>query len=223
MKIHHLGYALLVALPLAACKGKEAASAETADGTTVVAKSSEPVVKYPAKSGIIEWKNNMAGEMITTLYFDEAGAKKATYTTTTIEIMRQKHTSRSVEIEVDGWVISYDPDTKTGTRRKAFSVGSLGSVPSMPSIPELPKDVTDMPELEELEPRTYFGKEAHGYAMEAMGMKIKSWVWENIPMRTEMDMGGTEPAIMEVIRLELGTPVPADKFVVPTDVVITDQ
>lgn len=71
---------------------------------------------------------------------------------TTIEVMRRKHTSRSVEIEADGWVIHYDPDAKTGTRRKAFTIGSLGSLPTMPGMPA---NLTDKPNLEALEPRTF--------------------------------------------------------------------
>lgn len=59
--------------------------------------------------------------------------------------------------------------------------------------------------------------------MDAMGMKVRGWVWENIPMRTETNLGGKEPMVTEVTRLELGAPVSADKFAVPDGVVITES
>lgn len=225
MRFHHLGYALLLTVPFAACKGKDSASAEGAGATmeSVASKSSSPTSTYPTRSGIIEWKSNMVGDMTMTLYFDDHGAKRATYTTTSMRIMNTTHTSREVEIAVDGWLIHFDPDEKTGTRQKLSALDALTGFGSMAGMPEIPKNITDIPGIEELEPRTYFGKEAHGYAMEMMGMKVRSWTWEGIAFRTEMDMGGEEPVIMEVARLDLGADVPADRFTVPADVVLTDD
>lgn len=61
-----------------------------------------------------------------------------------------------------------------------------------------------------LEPRTIAGKEAAGAELEVMGMKTRAWTWSNIPMRTEIYMGGPEPMVTEVVSLRLGEPVPAD-------------
>ncbi len=225
MRSRQLGYALLLTVPFAACKGKDSASAEGTDTTmeVVASKSSDPNTVFPVKSGIIEWKSDMMGDITITLYFDDHGAKRATYTTTKVEIMRTTHTSREVEIEADGWRINYDLDEKTGTRQKLSSLDALTGFGSMAGMPDIPKNVTDIPGVEELESRTYFGKEARGYAMEMMGMKVRAWTWEGIAFRTEMDMGGEEPVVVEVTRLELGVDVPADKFVVPADIVIANQ
>jgi hypothetical protein len=219
MRFTHLGYALLLTVPLVACNGKDSASAEGTDITAdnVAAKSSIPNTVFPAKSGIIEWQGNMVGEMTATLYFDDDGAKRATYTTITNR--RFDLTTHSVEIEADGWIILYDPDKKTGTRMRRVGTRSLAS---SIGITEIPEGASDMPGFEELESRTVLGKETRGYAMEARGMMIRSWVWEKIPMRTEMHRGGKEPTIMEVTRVELGVAVPADKFAVPADVVIPE-
>jgi hypothetical protein len=53
-------------------------------------------------------------------------------------------------------------------------------------------------------------------------MTMKGWIWETIPLRTEIDMGLKSPMVMEVTRLELGAEVPAEKFEIPADVVITE-
>ena len=165
----------------------------------------------------------MMGDITITLYFDDHGAKRADLTTTKVEIMRTTHTSREVEIEADGWRMSYDLDEKTGTRQKlSRSMRSPASAP-WPACRIFPRTSPTYPGVEELESRTYFGKEARGYAMEMMGMKVRAWTWEGIAFRTEMDMGGEEPVVVEVTRLELGVDVPADKFVVPADIVIANQ
>jgi hypothetical protein len=219
MRFPHLGYALLLTIPFIACKGKDSASAEGTDSTieNVASKSSVPNTVFPAKSGIIEWQGNMVGEMTATLYFDDNGAKRATYTTITDG--RFDLTTRSVEIEADGWIILYDPDEKTGTRMRRVGTRQLAS---SVGISEIPEGAADLPGVEELEPRTVLGKETRGYAMETRGMMLRSWIWEKIPMRTEMDRGGKEPTVMEVTRLELGVAIPADKFAIPADIVITE-
>jgi|SRR5690606_40237037 len=98
---------------------------------------------------------------------------------------------------------------RVGTRPLASSVG----------ITEILEDAAG---VEELEPRTVLGKETRGYAMETRGMLVRSWVWQKIPMRTEMVRPGAEPTVMEVTRVELDIAIPAEKFEVPADVVITD-
>lgn len=228
MKIQHLGYALLLTLPLAACKGKGEAPAEeteTAAAAAPAAKGSAPAGNYPAKSGIIEWKTDMMGEMTTVVYFDDNGAKQASYTTTRISLFGTNTVTHSVEINADGWTIKYDPDAKTGSRYRSIG-GAVGGMPTFPEAKELSRMKSGegaVGSLEELPPRTILGKEAKGFAITAMGMKVRGWIWENIPLRTETDMGGKEPMVTEATRLELGVPVPADKFAVPADVVITED
>ncbi len=75
----------------------------------------------------------------------------------------------------------------------------------------------------ELENRTVAGKEGKGYSIEQSGMKIRAWVWENIPLRMEMEMGGPEPMVLETTKIETDVAIPDDRFAVPADVKITEQ
>lgn len=229
-KLHALGCTLLLALPLAACKGQGNPPAADDAGTmqeesaASKASPSTPAGKYSTKSGVIEWKADLFGETSIVLYFDDYGAKQASYTTTTVSMFGQTSTTNKVEITVDGWTTSFDPDEGTGVRRRGSGSG-LGGMPTLPDAKELAQLKAEDRKrygFEELPARTIFGKEARGYAMSAMGMKIRGWSWENIPMRLEADMGGKEPMVMEIARLDLGAPVPADKFAVPAGLEITE-
>lgn len=236
MKIQHWNSALALAIVLAGCGGKDAArDADAVDSSaeSQSAKAATPTGKYPSKSGIIEWKTDLMGDMTTVVYFDDHGARQASYTTTEIKIFGMTQTTRSVEINADGWTTKYDPDAKTGVRFKTIG-GAAAGVPSFPDAGELARMKAELARMEkkgeipvadfeELPARTILGNEATGFAINAMGMKVRGWIWENIPMRTETDMGGKEPMVTEVTRLELGVAVPADKFAVPADVVITEE
>lgn len=218
MRVRHLVYALLLTFSFAACKGKDSASAEDVDTAVegVTSKGSVPNTVFPGKSGIIEWKGNLVGEMTATLYFDDYGAKRATYSTTNTTAGRHQLTIHEVEIEADGWIMLYDPDGKTGTRMRRVGTRPLAASVGITEIPE------DAPGIEEIEPRTVLGKETRGYAMDSGGRLIRSWTWRRIPMRTEFKRPGGEPTYMEVTRVELDVDIPADRFAVPADVEITD-
>lgn len=220
--------ALLLAV-LAACGGDEAtpdteASATPAAGAEAAGApaAAEPVRKYSAKSGIVETSSNAAGKMTMVVYFDDYGAREATYTTTEMA----GFTVQSVTIVADGWQYEYDPETKKG---KKWSLAMFGGAASrsnpMPELPDIagmsPDQVAEMG-ISELPARTIAGKEAKGQAMNAAGMKVKVWMWEGIAMRTELDMGGKEPMVAEVTSISLGAPVPAEKFAIPADVTLDE-
>jgi hypothetical protein len=225
MKIFTWAGALAGVLFLASCGQDRApggAYDESMSGTAAKGSTAEPVKLYPTKTGIIEWKTDVMGDMTTVVYFDDYGAKQASYTTTEIKLFNSVHTSTNVEITVDGWVTKYDPEKQTGYRERL--IVPLGAS-NFPDIDELRKHAADgypTPDIEELPSRTILGREAQGYSVVTGGMKMRGWVWEKIPLRTEIDMGLKSPMIMEVTRLELGAEVPAEKFEVPADVVITE-
>lgn len=224
MRFHHLGCALLLTLPLAACKGRDSAPATHANPATSSASAAPAARTFPAKSGIVEWKANLLGETNVVAYIDDYGARRATYTTMKLTILDNTTVKHIVEIEEGGWVTKFNPDSGTGERRRGSGSGMAAMASAMkPSdVAQLTAEDRARYKFQELPARTILGKEAKGYAMEMMRMKMRGWSWENIPMRMEADMGGKEPMVMEAIRLELDVPVPADKFAVPANVVITE-
>lgn len=176
--------------------------------------------KYTVKSGIIEMTTDMMGEQKQTIYFDDYGAREATYTTISMEMMGQKINSSSVKIDADGWTSEFDPDAKTGKKYRSIGMPA-GGAPTM-NFSELTDKMKEDYKYKELETKQIAGKEAKGMSMEMSGMKMKTWVWEGIPLYSEVDMGMKKPMILKVTSLQTDVPVPADKFTVPADIQLQD-
>jgi hypothetical protein len=230
---------LLIALSLlvAACGGKDDAASDTAKDTTAAhsSEASSPESsssgtsttttgttankkQFEVKSGIIEMKNSMMDGMKQTLYFDEYGAKQATYTS--VEMMGQK--SENVQVMSGGWNLSYDMKTKKGTKMKIPANTFSGNSP-VPSPADLTDEMKKKYNYKELEDREFLGKSAKGYSMSAMGMDVKVWTWNNVPLYLEMGTGQGKPIVMEATSIKTDVDVPADKFEVPEDVTLEEM
>ena len=197
----------------AASQPSSAAAATPGPEAASVAEAPKP---YGVAAGVIVTRTGGLGETISETYFEDFGRRQAVYTTTKLTMMGHEETSRSVTIHADGWQIEYDPDTREGKRFRTPTFTG-GSVPAMPDIAGLSEaQLTEM-QVEELAPVTVLGRTAPGMGMTVAGMKMRAWMWEGIPLRSEIYMG-EEPMVMEVTKLDLGVSVPADKFVVPADV-----
>lgn len=217
--------AALAAMTLAACGGESATTDDTkavttgaaeAEATTAAATESTVPGPFKVKSGIVESTIDMMGEQKQTMYFDDFGRKQTLVTA--MEIMGQK--SESITINADGFTITYDPVKKEGTKR-AMPAGATASM--VPNLESLTADVKERYKLKEIDDRSIAGKDAQGYEMEAMGMPMKVWLWEGVPMRTEVSLGGDKPMISEVTSLQTDVEIPADRFSVPADVKLTEN
>lgn len=216
--------AAVSAIALAACGddgAKSDAPADKGDSAAAVATTSESSTAsaarpFKVKSGIVESTIDLMGEQKQTIYFDDYGTKQAIVTS--MEMMGQK--SESITINADGWTITYDPAKKEGTKRKAAIGATTSAVPDLSTLSDATKERY---KLKEIENREIVGKDAEGYSMEAMGMPMKVWIWEGIPMRTEVTMSGDKAMVTEVKNLQVDVAVPADRFVVPADVKLTEM
>jgi hypothetical protein len=223
---------VLVALAFIACDKKSdkpgAATADAAKGDAATTASTDAPRPFKSKSGVIEYKMDFMGDQHITTYYDDYGAKQASYVNTSLEMAGQKFNSTNVSINANGEVITYDVDKKTGTRMKvpASSMGAMGATPGTGAMDF--EHLTDKQKqeyhIEEIGNATILDKDAKGYSMEVMGMKMKVWVWEGIPLKTEMNMGGKDakPMVMEATKIETDVDVAADKFTVPSDVKLSD-
>ena len=216
---------LAASLAIVACGGDTAGDTAKidslgADGATSVAASNDSGASsrpYNVKSGIVESTVDMMSEQAQTIYFDEYGAKQTIVTD--VEVMG--HKSRTISITADGWSITYDPAKKEGTRVKIPAGAAAAG--GLPNPAQFTDEMKKKYKVVELGSRTIAGKEAVGVSMEVMGTPMKVWTWEGIPLRTEIEMGGKAPMVTEVKNLQVDVDVPADKFVVPADVKITEM
>jgi len=213
---------LCVATLFAGC-GREnnADSFETKEATTAPG-----FQHYPATSGIIASRTTGMIDSETTVYFDENGAREATYTTSVMRFGRDSVISRSIEIRDGNWFYSYKEDEDEWVRWNAKDLGDFAgpSVPGVsgnPSATLMQDAMKGSADAKELPARTIVGREASGIEMEMMGMKMRMWMWENITLRSEVEMGNT-PTITEVTSLQLGVPVSADRFRPPAGAKVVD-
>jgi len=75
--------------------------------------------------------------------------------------------------------------------------------------------------VHDLPPKTIDGKVAKGYEMDAMGMKVQAWTWKGLMLYSETGLGA-KPIIIAAKSVQADVAVPADRFVVPADVKVTD-
>jgi hypothetical protein len=222
--------ALALSFVLVACgdKGKDAKSPSQKDsaGGDVSSESSsssssaegEVKHKFEVKSGIIEMKNSMMTGMEMTMYFDDYGEKQAMVTK--MEMMGTKR--EQVQITADGFIISYDATEKTGTKMKAPKGSGAGSMGSTPNFSGLSDEEKKQYKYAEIEGKTVAGKEGKGVSMEIMGMKVKAWTWKGLPLFVEMSGSEGKGLTMEATKIDTDVAIPADRFVVPADVKISD-
>jgi hypothetical protein len=183
--------------------------------------AAQPVHRYEVKSGILVMTNSMLDGMQETLYFDDYGAKQATYSRTDMKMMGQTIHTEKVSIDADGYHVDYDPEKKTGSRHKlGAGIPSSGGAPAV-DVKNLTEEMRKEMKIQELPPRTIDGKVANGYGMETMGFKVRAWTWKGLPLYSETDMG-KKPIIVSAKSVKIDVTVPADKFVVPPDVKLTD-
>jgi len=226
MRLDRIALVLCAASLVIGCGPDEAAdSSESEAPAEATAGTSTSAERYPSKSGIIESRTSGMLDSETTVYFDDGGAREATYTTSVMRFGNDSVTSKSIEIRDGEWFYTYKEDEDHWVRWSAKSFGS--AAPSLPGgngnpTASLMNDaMKGSADAKELPARTIAGKEVSGMEMEMMGMKVRMWMWENIPLRSEVEMG-SKPTITEVTSLQLGVPVPADKFRPPAGATIVD-
>lgn len=247
MNIKHSAL-LLVVLAIAGCGGNEQAQTpdSTATGTSTTPTSSDtgatkvdsattavpvpadtvdpllgkavPGGRYGVKSGIVEMKSVNKKGLTATFYFDDYGARIATYTEIADSLNGRPLIIKQVNIMADGWSVFYDDNHKVGMRSRMLE-GTLNYYPNFDSLAERDKVLL---KYQKSTPRTIAGKQTDGHSIEQNGIKANVWTWNGIPLRTESGNMRGQWTVLEATSIKTEVPVPADKFVVPASVKVSD-
>jgi hypothetical protein len=174
--------------------------------------------RYGVKSGIIEATIDFMGQQKLTTYFDDYGAKEATYATSTTE----SGVSNSISVTANGYRVDYNAEKREGTKMKA-----TGMLPGV-ALDATPESLTEAQKakynVKELPARDVLGKKTKGYEMSITGVQMKMWLWNGIPIYTENYIGGrSTPIIMKATSIKTDVPVPSEKFVVPSDITVKEM
>lgn len=223
----HLALLLLLSMVLLAC-GSEADDAAATDDADVAAEATgadsdgdAAAGRYKVESGMIEMTMDMVGDATITTWFDDYGARQATYVTASV----MGQSMSQVQIFEDGVLTSYNLMDSTGMRMRTNAAPSAWmptGTGDMPDIASIPDSLKQLYNLKEIGTETIAGEEAQGYSMSYQGQAMKFWLWNNLPLRMTMDMGGQEMKI-EATKVETNIDVPEEKFTVPAYVKITEQ
>ncbi len=185
--------------------------------TTEVKESNVPAgSKYQLKSGIVIMTSEVMGIKNTvTMYFDEYGKKESQITSG--EFMGIK--TENMNLTKDGYIYTIDLIKKTGTKMKVF-----GNNPQNLDFSALTEDIMKEMNLKKEGTETFLGKTCDKYSMNYEKMKMKGYylVWQNIAVKTDMEISGMKMKL-EATKIEENVSVPADKFEVPTDVKIQEM
>lgn len=163
---------------------------------------------FAIKSAHVKYRNNAVGqEMIREWWFDQHGNRQ--YEVTTMNIMGEEIADYS--LMVDGFKYSWGADATTGTKMKYY------------------QSVTDYDDVSAKDIERY-GIKKHGYE-DILGKKClkvttekpaksTTWIWKNIPLKTEADFGGNK-VLMEAIEISTDN-VDSKRFELPDGITFSE-
>ena len=162
----------------------------------------------------------MGMKMPSVLYFDDYGRLEATESKHELEMMGMKTFVHTLNIQKDGYMYNIDLVEKTGTKTKVPTgmVDAKGM-----DFSKLTESMMKEMEITQGGHETVLGKKCDVFEMDSkkMGIKGRFLVWENIMLKSESEMG-TIKVLSMATKMEDNVSVPADKFMVPSDIEITE-
>ena len=171
----------------------------------VTASAQNGAKKYGVKSGEFVTEMDMMGQKIAgTTYFDDYGAKQIAKTK--VEMMGMTMDMGTLQLGDKSYMINYGDKT-------VQEMPAQESINYLNLTPEIVKKF----KVQEVGKETVNGKECTKYTAEIsqMGQTAKTtvWVWQGIPMKSVIDMGGM--AMTQSVKEVKEGPVDASLFVVP--------
>ncbi|MEI6634511.1 MAG: hypothetical protein WCP22_11940 [Chlamydiota bacterium] len=182
--------------------------------------------KYPFKTAVVTYRiSGSIQEGTQVLTIDDYGRKTRTERDTTLTLMGKKQKESIVEIDDGESLYRIDLVKKTGEKTPSFSRVAREMVQSM--SPAQKKTLDDIGKelakgraaagiVKQAGKGKVLGRECDVY--EAMGMK--SWLWNNLPLKKESPSLGA--MVQEAVEINLDLPIPPEKFKPPLGVTITD-
>jgi len=167
----------------------------------------QEINRYAVKSATIVYKHTGMTEGKQTVYIADYGQKEADYSELTASAFGFSTTTKELELTLGNVVYSVDLTEKTGTKTILPDIKDLDKK-EVKDYEQLGKEMMESMGFEKVGTEKVLGKSCEVWE----GMGTKSWIWKNIPLKTEMNMMGKSTIIATSI--DLSNP-PASKFKVP--------
>ncbi len=171
--------------------------------------------RYIMESGIIDYKISGSQNGTETLYFEKYGMKEAKYTDVTIDMFGMKQTNKQV-VYLDGyWQYMVNPENNTGTKREDGMLKQLVESSEDKDMNEVGMKMFISMGGEKIGTEQFQGKNCDVWQLESMGTKV--WIWNFIPLKTEVDMMGMK-ITYEAVSFEFDINIPDDKINIPDNI-----
>lgn len=180
--------------------------------------SAQDAAKYELKSAIIQKEVTAIGmKLSATWYIDDFGQKEAVLMTIKDGVApgEDRHT---LAITDSAFVTTADLISKIGTRL---------ALPEKPvNYLHLTPEVREKYKIKEAGEEMVAGKKCRKYLLEVtqMGQALQAntWVWKGIVLKSEMSGNGMTVSVETATEVEENVQVPAEKFVLPADIIFRD-
>jgi hypothetical protein len=174
----------------------------------------DEMMMFKAKSGILEYKLSGKTTGTETVYFDNHGRREARFTESTTTILGMTTTEKTLNIKLDSVVYSIDLKEKTGTRTVMPWDPSTMTEAEWKEWEEWGKNTMQDMGFKKTGEEKILGHNCDIW--EGLGSKI--WMWENMALKTEVNMMGQW--LIEATKIDFNTRISQDKFKVPKDIKI---
>ena len=171
-----------------------------------VTETSASKIKYPFKSGIIKYANDVMGmKSILTVYFDNYGEKECAV----MEMDADDHKMTMRSLRTENYLYQLSMDQGVGSKIEiddSFQTYLFDSKQFEEHIQEINGKTLGTEEI--------LGRKCQVYSMEENNTLTKIWVWKNLVLKKTAEMDGMETG-MEAIEIKETNVFPKGIFEVP--------
>ena len=194
--------------------------AEDASGTSGEKMKDAGYRRYQIESGMVEYAVSGAQQGTESLYFDKWGMREAKYTRTEISIAGVTQKTNQLTLMDGEWIYNIDLDKKTGTKIKNPIFDIIAARSDSKDFGELGLQMLKDMGAEKTGSEEVAGKPCDIWEAKSLGSK--SWVWNSIALKTEVNLAGIR-ATTVATKVDDGASIPEDKFTLPSDATITES
>lgn len=167
--------------------------------------------RYLVKSGILEFEYSGATKGTETLYFDDYGMKEMKLQNLETTMLGITQKTNTITITDHEFIYNIDLNEKSGSKMINPMLQFIEmSKADQKKLEKIGEDILKEMGGKKTGTDTILGKKCDIW--EVMGSK--SWVWNYIPLKTEIDMLGVKTTML-VKSIKTDVKIPADKFKVP--------
>lgn len=175
--------------------------------------------RYGIKSAIVEYEIHGMRTGTEKLLFDNWGAKEAKYEKGKISVAGFTVEDNKLSITDGEWTYTIDLKANTGSKIKTPFIDKMAEAAGTNDLTEIGERIMRSMGGKIIGQEEILGKQCDIWEIKSAGSK--SWVWNWVTLKTEVNFMGNSITITAV-RFEEDASIPASTFEIPDNVTISD-